>query len=121
MFSLSFTNYSDPYLMPTKVTLESFTLLCQIMGKPKDCYMLCQRNISHKSRQKAGWVSLHFFFFLMQCSVSGTKKKKKKKYCQMCKCKFNEHLKKSLQINAKIFHCGVILIKKKRGREEDIA
>lgn len=40
----------------------------------------------------------------------------------MCKCKFNEHLKKSLQINAKIFHCGVILIKKKGGGgEEDVA
>lgn len=40
----------------------------------------------------------------------------------MCKCKFNECLKKSLQINAKIFHRGVILIKKKKGEgEEEVA
>lgn len=39
----------------------------------------------------------------------------------MCKCKFNERVKKPFQINAKIFHSGVILIKKKKGGEEEVA
>lgn len=64
--------------------------------------------------------SLSFFFFFFNAVFSVWDQKKK--YCQMCKCKFNECLKKSLQINAKIFHRGVILIKKKKGEgEEEVA
>lgn len=76
-------------------------------------YTLFQKNISHNSRQKQSGFLLSFFFFFPSAVFSVWDKKKR--YCQMCKCKFNECVKKSLQINAKIFHTVESFWLKKKG------
>lgn len=82
--------------------------------RPSEPYALFQRKISHNSRQKQGGFLFFSFFFLLASAVFSVWDTKKR-YCPRCKCKFNERVKNPFQINAKIFHSGVILIKKKGG------